>query len=162
MDTTLTLLEHDLTGIRVVREYGEIPPVVCYPGELNQVWMNLLSNAAQAIPRDGSIIVRTAADNEEVRIEIADSGVGIPCERIKHLFEPGFSSHGERVKAGMGLFISHNIVRKHRGNIKVKSESGKGSTFIVVLPVDFRNRPAVVKKVDTSTSTASRCSQLSG
>ncbi|MCP5119979.1 MAG: hypothetical protein GY953_54975 [bacterium] len=124
--------------------------------------MNLLSNAAQAIPGEGSITVRTAAEDEEVRIEIADSGVGISCERMKYLFEPGFSSHGERVKAGMGLFISHNIVRKHRGDIKVKSESGKGSTFTVVLPVDFRSRPAVVKKVDASTSAASRCSQLSG
>lgn len=164
LETTLTLMEHILKDrVSVEKKYGGIPPVVCYPGELNQVWMSLLSNASQAIEESGTITVRTVAEGEDVHVEIADTGVGIPGERIEHLFDPRFSSRGERVKAGMGLFISYNIVRKHRGQIKIESEVGRGTTVTVILPTDFRQRPAVKeKKAKTSESAADRCSRLSG
>jgi len=164
LETTLTLMEHILRDrIRVEKKYSDIPQVVCYPGELNQVWMNLLSNASQAIEENGTIAVRTVAEGEDVRVEIADTGVGIPRERIYHLFDPRFSSRGERVKAGMGLFISYNIVRKHGGEIKIESELGRGTTVTVILPRDFRQRPAVKeKKARTSEGAADRCRRLSG
>jgi len=144
LESTLPLIEHECKEqISVVKEYGDIPQVVCYPGELNQVFMNLLTNAVQAIEGKGTITIRTFAENENVHIQIADTGVGIPPERMPRLFEPSFSQKNTRVKAGMGLFISYNIMQKHRGEIKVESEVGKGSTFTLILPIDLEEQAEV-------------------
>ena len=141
LESTLTLIEHEFNEqISVVKEYGDIPHVTCYPGELNQVFMNLLMNAGQAIRENGTITIRTFIENEKVYIQIADTGVGIPPERMTDLFEPNFSRKGTRVKAGMGLFISYNIIDKHRGEIKAESEVGKGSTFTIILPGDLEEQ----------------------
>ena len=136
LESTLTLIEHGLKEqINVVKEYGDIPHVTCYPGELNQVFINLLTNAVQAIRGKGIITIRTFVEDEKVYIQISDTGIGISSERMQNLFEPSFSHKDTRVKAGMGLFISYNIMQKHQGEIKVESEVGKGSTFTVILPV---------------------------
>jgi len=140
IDNTLTLIAGDIPPrIVVVKEYGEIPEVACYPGELNQVFMNLLKNAAQAIEGDGKITIRTFMENDKVHIEIADTGSGIPGEHLKGLFDPDFARTGTRVKASMGLFTNYNVVQKHRGEIKVESAVGRGSTFTIILPVDLKN-----------------------
>jgi signal transduction histidine kinase len=138
IDNTLTLIQHEIKALTsIVKEYGDIPRIVCYPGELNQVFMNLLTNAAQAIEDKGSITIGTFVERAKLHIQIQDTGVGIPRERIQGLFDPGFSKKGIRVRAGLGLFTSYNIVKKHRGEIKVESEVGKGSTFTIVLPTNL-------------------------
>ena len=139
IDTTLTLIQQELKdGISVVKEYGGIPEIACYPGELNQVFMHLLTNAAQAVKEKGTITIRTCVKNGDVHIQIVDTGIGISQEKIKRLFDPDFTREGSRVKAGLGLFTSYNIIRKHGGGIKVESEVGKGSTFTVILPTDLK------------------------
>ncbi|MBD3298566.1 MAG: tetratricopeptide repeat protein [candidate division Zixibacteria bacterium] len=136
LDDTLTLLQPEFSDrIRLTTEYDTCPPVTGNPGELNQVFMNLIANAVQAIDGTGSITVRTFANDGYVHVEIADSGVGIPAEQVRQLFDPSFSKRGSRIKAGLGLFTSYNIVQKHGGEIRVESEVGKGSRFTVVLPV---------------------------
>ena len=136
IDSTLTLLESEIgEQIEVIKNYSDIPPVPCYPGELNQVFMHLLTNAVHAIPGKGRITIQTFVENEQVHIRITDSGIGISPEQQRHLFDPGFKTAGSRVKAGLGLFTSYNIIQKHRGQIKVESELNRGSTFTVSLPL---------------------------
>jgi signal transduction histidine kinase len=94
-----------------------------------------------------------------VRIEIEDTGIGIPPERIPDLFEPSFSKEGLRVKAGFGLLISRNIIQRHKGQIEVASECGKGSTFAITLPTDLREESKVPHAEETDIA-ASRCSRL--
>ena len=136
LDSTLTLLHHQLGDrISLVKEYGEIPSIRCYPNELNQVFMNLLVNAVQAIEGQGTIRVETSADEACVCVKISDTGAGIPPDDMDKVFDPGFTTKGVGVGTGLGLSISYNIVQKHRGDIEVESEAGEGSTFTVRIPV---------------------------
>jgi AhpD family alkylhydroperoxidase len=160
LESTLSIMERDLKGrIRVVKEYGDIPYITCYPGELNQVFMNILTNAAQAIEGNGSITIRTFVEDGNVHVHISDTGIGISPGKIKRLFEPRFSNKGARVKAGLGLFISYSIVQKHQGHIKVESEVGKGSTFTVILPMNLAEQPEDSKPSGLDEPT-DRCSLL--
>jgi signal transduction histidine kinase len=136
LDALLVLLEHDLgSRIKVIREFKELPMVSCYASEVNQVFMHLLSNATKAIRGNGDITLRTYKKEKMAVVEVCDTGVGISAEQRSNLFEPSFSSEGTRVKTGMGLFTSYNIVQKHQGVIEVESEVGAGSKFTVALPV---------------------------
>lgn len=138
LDDTLTLVNHKLRGrIEVVRDYGDLPPVECYPNRLNQVFMNLLVNAAQAIPEKGTITVRTRVEGDSVVIEVADDGDGIPEEHLARIFDPGFTTKGVGVGTGLGLSIVHQIVEEHAGSIDVES-SPAGTTVRVHVPVCFR------------------------
>jgi two-component system NtrC family sensor kinase len=135
LDSTLTLLEHELRdGISVDKAYGEIPPIYCYPNELNQVFMNLLVNAIQAIDGEGTIMIRTLVESGSIHIQIADTGAGIPVDQQAGLFEPRFAKQGSRVKAGLGLFTCYNILQKHHGDITVESEVGQGTTVTITIP----------------------------
>jgi len=135
LDSTLTLLEHDIKdGIRVVKEYGLIPEIYCYPNELNQVFMNLLMNGLQAIKEKGTLTIKTQTDDGHIKIKISDTGKGIPQEKIEQLFEPGFTNKHSRVRMRTGLYTSYNIVHKHKGAIKVESELGNGTSFIISIP----------------------------
>jgi AhpD family alkylhydroperoxidase len=136
LENTLTLLEHRFRDrVTVAKEYGDISEVTCNPGEINQVFMNLLTNADEAIKTKGTITIRTLETDGNAHIQITDTGVGISPRRRERLFDPGFVKKGARMKAGLGLFTSANIVQKHHGRIEVESEVGKGSTFAVILPV---------------------------
>lgn len=136
LDNALTLLEHEFRDrIEVVREFGEIPEVTCNPGEINQVFMNLLQNAAEAIKDSGRISIRTTEKDGNVHIEVIDTGTGVSPEQRERLFDPAFARKGSRMRAGLGLFTSASIMQKHDGRIEVASEVGKGSTFTVILPV---------------------------
>jgi signal transduction histidine kinase len=138
IDNTLTLMQPEIKGgTSIVKEYGDIPKIACYPGELNQVFMNLLTKSAQTIGAQGKITIRTYVDKGELHIQIADTGSGISRERLKGLFDPGFRKKGSTIKADLGLFSSYNIVKKHKGRINVESELGKGSSFTVVLPTNL-------------------------
>jgi signal transduction histidine kinase len=137
IDTTLTLIDHELRDkATVIKEYGQIPQIHCYPSELNQVWMNLLRNAVQAIEGNGTIKIATSSDDTQVYIRISDTGKGIPTEDIPKIFNPGFTTKNVGVGTGLGLSIVYNIIQKHHGDIKVKSEIGNGTEFTIVLPIE--------------------------
>lgn len=119
----------------VIKDLGDIPPIPCFPGQLNQVFLNLLINAAQAIQTErGQIRIQTILEQEEIVIRISDSGVGIPEEHLGKLFDPFFTTKPVGQGTGLGLSIAHGIVENHRGTIAVESEVGKGTTFTVRLP----------------------------
>jgi two-component system NtrC family sensor kinase len=136
LDSTLTLVHHELKNrINVIKEYGDIPPVRCHPNQINQVFMNLLVNAAQAIPDKGEIRLKTFREGDIVKIQISDSGVGIPPANLEKIFDPGFTTKGVGVGTGLGLSICFKILEDHEGGIDVESEAGKGSTFTLSLPI---------------------------
>jgi signal transduction histidine kinase len=135
LESTLAILAHQLRErVTVEKDYGELPRIECYPNQLNQIWMNLLVNAAQAISGAGTVTIRTRADDHQVRVEIQDTGVGIPAENLQRIFEPGFTTKDGRIGMGLGLLIVDQIIRRHHGRITVKSQAGVGSTFTVQLP----------------------------
>lgn len=119
----------------VEKDYGDIPLTLCHPQALNQVFMNLLVNAAQAIEVQGTIRIRTWYEDETIFVSIADSGQGIPAENLSRLFEPFFTTKEVGKGTGLGLSVSYDIVKKHDGEIRVGSAPGQGSTFTVVIPV---------------------------
>jgi PAS domain S-box-containing protein len=120
---------------RLTRRLGPVPRVTGYPGQLNQVFLNLILNAAQAIAEQGEITVETAAADGHAVVRVSDNGVGIPPENLSKLFTPFFTTKPVGKGTGLGLSISYNIVRKHRGTIDVRSEVGRGTTFTVRLPL---------------------------
>jgi PAS domain S-box-containing protein len=148
LDSTLNIVWNELKyKCTVKKEYGELPEVHCLPSQLNQVFMNLLVNAGQAIVHQGEITLRTGRDGDRVWVEVADTGAGIPQENLNRIFEPFFTTKPVGKGTGLGLSLSYGIVVKHRGRIEVKSEVGKGSTFRVVLPIDpLLENPAVAPK----------------
>jgi PAS domain S-box-containing protein len=152
LDSTLTLLDNQLKKrIEVIREYHPLPPVECLSSQINQVFMNILVNAIEAIPDRGVIRIRTEGDAGWVNISISDTGRGIPREKLESLFEPSFTRRGTRIGAGFGLSICQKIVHDHGGEIRAESTPGQGSTFIVHLPVRFAS-PAERLEAQSSTS----------
>jgi signal transduction histidine kinase len=135
--STLTLLEHELKGrVTVTHDFADLPPVSCYPSQLNQVFMNVLNNANQAMPRDGgNIHITTRRVDDDVVITISDDGIGIATEDHDKIFDPGFTTKGVGVGTGLGLSITHNIIQKHNGRITVTSREGDGTTFVITLPI---------------------------
>jgi two-component system NtrC family sensor kinase len=120
----------------VEKAYGDLPLVRCVPSQLNQVFMNILINAGQAIAENGRIRIATGAEGNEVWIEISDNGCGIPAEGLDSIFDPFFSTKPVGVGTGLGLSLSSSIVRKHHGRIEVQSAPGQGTRFRIWLPVD--------------------------
>lgn len=136
LDTAITLLRHQWKDrVEVRRDYAELPRIECYPQQLNQLFMNLLLNAIQAIDGAGTLTVRTRADDGGVRVEVEDTGTGIAPDNLERIFEPGFTTKGARVGMGLGLLMARQIVDRHGGSIHVRSTPGRGSTFTVRLPV---------------------------
>jgi PAS domain S-box-containing protein len=136
IESTLQVVWNELKyKCQVVKEFGQLPPVECLLPQLNQVFMNLLVNAAQAIEEKGIVTIRTGVRDDWVWIEIADTGKGIPAEQLKQIFDPFFTTKPVGKGTGLGLSVSYSIVQKHQGRIEVDSEVGKGSTFRVWLPV---------------------------
>jgi PAS domain S-box-containing protein len=139
LDSTLNVAWNELKyKAEVVKDYGGIPEVECIPSQINQVFMNLLVNAAQAIEGRGQITLRTVRDGEGVRVEISDTGQGISDENLNRIFDPFFTTKAVGKGTGLGLSISYGIVQRHQGRIDVTSEVGKGSIFRVWLPVSRR------------------------
>jgi len=136
LDSTLILLRNKYRDrIKIEKHYGELHELECYPGQLNQVFMNILSNAIDAIGDKGTITIGTSKSNGSIRIGIKDTGRGIP-ENIKaKIFDPFFTTKEIGKVTGLGLWICHSIIEKHSGSIEVKSQVGKGSEFVIVLPL---------------------------
>lgn len=137
VESTLNIVWNELKYKTTVnKEYGDIPLTLCYPQQLNQVFMNLLMNGAQAIKEKGEITIRTWSDGDNIYVSISDSGCGIPAENLDRLFEPFFTTKAVGKGTGLGLSIAYDIVtKKHGGELLVNSEVDKGTTFTVKIPV---------------------------
>ena len=134
--SSLMLINHEIKNrIKIIEDYGNIPKIKCYPDILNQVFMNILVNAYQSIENEGTITIKTQIQDNKLRIFFKDSGKGIAEENLDKIFDPGFTTKGVGVGTGLGLSICYQIIEKHNGSIKVESQPGKGSTFIIELPV---------------------------
>ncbi len=136
LESTLNIVWNDLKyKVRVEKHYSPLPPVECHPSEINQVLMNLLINAGQAIAERGTIVLATGAEDGEAWINISDSGCGIPEESLQRIFDPFYTTKPIGRGTGLGLAICYSIIAKHHGRIEVSSRVGAGTTFRVVLPV---------------------------
>ncbi len=137
IDLTLEIIRHETKNkIEIEKHYGKIPKIKCYPNMLNQVFTNILINACQAIEKKGKIIVSTGLKDKNLEIKFKDDGKGIPKENLKDIFTAGFTTKGAGVGTGLGLAISQKIIDKHNGKIRVISEAGVGSEFIITLPCE--------------------------
>ncbi|RDE18172.1 histidine kinase [Motiliproteus coralliicola] len=143
LDSTLKVANNEIKHkAEVVREYQDIPTIDCLPSQLNQVFLNLLVNAAHAIPEQGTITVRTLReDDDHVRIEISDNGKGIAPENLSNIFEPFFTTKAVGEGTGLGLALSYSIIKSHNGKILVDSTPGKGTTFSLRLPIEQHEAP---------------------
>lgn len=134
LDLTLELIRHETKNrIEVIRNYGEIPVIKCFPNMLNQVFTNILINACQAIDGKGTISISTEYKDKNLIVKIKDSGKGIPQNQLNKIFSAGFTTKGVGVGTGLGLAICAKIIEKHKGEITVNSEVGKGSEFVITI-----------------------------
>ncbi len=137
IEAALNLLTYETRGrIEIVKRYGDLPPVMCRPDAVNQVFMNLLQNAVQAIEGKGTITIHTSLKGDRhVLLEFEDDGRGIPAEQVSKIFDPGFTSRTRGVGSGLGLAIAYQTVASHNGSIEVASTEGKGTKFSLSLPI---------------------------
>lgn len=135
LESTLNIVNNEIKyKARVIKEFGDIPQVWCLPHQLNQVFMNLLVNAAHAIENEGTITMRTGAGNDHIWVEVSDTGKGIAPEHVNKIFDPFFTTKPVGKGTGLGLSVSYNIIKKHNGEIQLDSRAGEGTTFRIVLP----------------------------
>ena len=137
LTSTLNVVNNELKYKATVhQELGEIPMVHGYPQQLNQVFMNILVNAAQAIEKKGDIHIRTQTVDGHVEVMISDTGCGISAENLGKIFDPFFTTKDVGKGTGLGMNIAYNIIKKHNGTIGVQSEVGKGTTFTIRIPAE--------------------------
>ena len=140
LESTLNIVWNEIKYKSEVKTlYGDIPQVLCYPQQLNQVFMNILVNAAHAIEGKGVITLRTFSENGNVVIEISDTGKGISPEHLSRIFEPFFTTKPVGMGTGLGLSVAYAIIKKHNGEITVDSKVGAGTRFQVCIPVEAGN-----------------------
>jgi PAS domain S-box-containing protein len=145
LESTLGIVWNEVKyRAEVVKEYGDLPPVLCRPSQINQVFMNMLVNAAQAIKERGIIFIRTGTQGDMVWIEFEDTGEGIKPENLKRIFDPFFTTKPVGKGTGLGLALSYGIVETHGGHIEAKSVVGVGTTFRIWLPIHQASEQAVV------------------
>jgi signal transduction histidine kinase len=144
LTSTLSLARHLLKSIEVRRQFGKIPDIKCSPSQVNQVLLNLVTNAAQAVEGSGGVITLTtrAVDSSHVAVDVADNGKGIPPEVLPKIFDPFFTTKGPGRGTGLGLSIAYKIVTEHGGKIDVASKIGVGTKFTVTLPLALPAQPA--------------------
>jgi PAS domain S-box-containing protein len=136
LDTILNALANELRfKVKVEKYYGKLPPVRCLPGQLTQVFRNILLNAVQAIPEKGIIRIVTGTDRDGAFVRIQDNGVGIAPDNLGRIFDPFFTTKPVGSGTGLGLYLAYGTVNKHGGRINVISEVGKGTAFTVYLPL---------------------------
>lgn len=136
LESTLLLAKHLLKTVAVDKRFGDIPAITCSPSQVNQVFLNLITNAAQAMPDGrGKIILTTRVDGEGVAVDVADNGSGMPPEVLKKIFDPFFTTKEIGKGTGLGLSISYKIVQQHGGHISVDSRVGAGTRFTVWFPL---------------------------
>ena len=137
IDTTLNILNNKYKNrITVIKNYApDTPKIEAYGGQLNQVFMNILDNAQDAIEGSGTLTINTYKEDENVKIEFIDTGSGIPEENLKKIFDPFFTTKQVGKGTGLGMSISYRVIKDHNGTIEVESELGKGTKFTVTLPI---------------------------
>ncbi len=134
LDLTLELIRHETKNrIKIIKNYGEIPVIKCFPNMLNQVFTNILINACQAIKGEGTITITTEFKDKNLIVKIKDTGCGIPQNQLDKIFSAGFTTKSAGVGTGLGLAICTKIIEKHNGKIIVNSDVGKGSEFIITI-----------------------------
>ncbi len=151
IDSTVRLLSqyYSAGNITLVREYENLPPVEAFAGQLNQVWMNILVNAAQAVgKKNGQVTIRTFVDEAFAVIQISDTGAGIAPEMLSRIFEPFFTTKSVGEGTGLGLSISFGIISQHRGTIEVESVVHKGTTFTIRLPIENHQLREYLTKIN--------------
>jgi signal transduction histidine kinase len=137
IQSTLTLLHNSYKNrVDIETDYGDLPEVDCFPGQINQVLMNILSNAIQAIPEKGKIFIKTRAKGDMAKISIRDTGSGMSDEVRKKIFDPFFTTKEVGKGTGLGLYISYGIIEKHNGKIEVFSREGEGTEFVITMPIE--------------------------
>ncbi|TFB13126.1 PAS domain S-box protein [Candidatus Marinimicrobia bacterium MT.SAG.4] len=135
IDQVLSLIRHNMKNrITINKIYGKIPKIRCFPAKLNQLFLNMIMNADQAMPKKGTLTITTYLRKNDVYIEFKDTGIGISKDNINRIFDPGYTTKGVSVGTGLGLSICYQIVQEHKGEIKVTSKEGKGTTFKIILP----------------------------
>lgn len=144
IESTLVLIQFAIKdGTRIVKEFGDLPEFYCNPGEMNQVFMALLTKAVEVVAKEGVVTIRTSADEKNIRVEIADTGKGIPPETLETIFDLNFRTKDQRVGVGLELTNAYNIIMQHKGDLKVESKIGKGTQFTIVLPDSGISRHAL-------------------
>ena len=137
LESTLQLLRNQMKNrIKTVKSYGHIPKVECFPNQIKEVFLNILTNACQAIEDKGEVGLKTAERSGKVMVRISDTGKGISKENLDKIFEPFYTTKPANQGTGLGLSIVRGIVENHGGEISVESQVGKGTTFTVSLPID--------------------------
>ncbi|MEP7181673.1 MAG: ATP-binding protein [Betaproteobacteria bacterium] len=145
LDSTLNIVRNELKHKATIEtRYGDLPEVECLPSRLNQVFLNLLVNAGQAIANTGTITISTGTVGAEAWISVADTGCGIPVDHLNRIFDPFFTTKPVGQGTGLGLSVSYSIVRKHGGRIDVDSERGRGTKFTVRLPLRQKQAASAV------------------
>jgi signal transduction histidine kinase len=136
LDKALLIAKNRLKNKATVhKHYGEVPTIHCSPSQINQIFLNLLTNAADAIEESGEIVIQTAADDRRVRVSISDSGVGIPDDLMSKIRDPFFTTKEVGKGTGLGLSIVDQIISSHGGELLIESQQGKGTTVTIVLPL---------------------------
>ena len=148
LDSALMIAQNTLKHkVEVIKKYGDIPPIACALSQINQVFLNLLVNAAQAIEEWGMITLTTMAKGDHVEVTIEDDGSGIPTEALPHIFEPFFTTKDVGEGTGLGLAISYQIIEQHGGTISAQSEVGQGTRFTISLPAAVKSSPSGVAEL---------------
>jgi signal transduction histidine kinase len=145
--SALSVAAHQLRDrIKVVTDFGALPRVRCMPSQLNQVFLNLITNAAQAMPETGTLTISSRVAGGSVEVSVGDTGLGIPDTVLPKIFDPFFTTKPVGEGTGLGLSIVHKIVKSHGGSIHVRTAPGAGTTFTVALPIEARAAAAVPKE----------------
>lgn len=145
LDSTLIIVNNLLSKVQIAKDYAELPLIDCYPGKLNQVFLNIISNAVHAIKKrhgenpGGVLTIKTFIDDNQLHIIIADNGTGMDENTKKKLFEPFFTTKDVGEGTGLGLSIAYNTIQKHNGQIHVESEVGVGTEFSMTIPLIYNN-----------------------
>jgi signal transduction histidine kinase len=151
IESTIRLLSryYGLGQIKLIRDYGTLPLVNCYAGQLNQVWTNVLVNAAQAVQSDGEVRISTRVEGQRVLIVISDNGCGIPADQLHKIFDPFFTTKQVGEGTGLGLSIIYGIIEKHGGSITAESEEGSGARFTISIPISTNTEFSITECSDS-------------
>jgi two-component system, NtrC family, sensor kinase len=153
LESTLNVVNNELKyKATIVKEFGDLPLVQAYPQQLNQVFMNILVNAAQSIEKSGEIKIVTTSDGDKVVVRISDTGCGIAAENLNKIFDPFFTTKDVGKGTGLGMNIAYNIINKHQGRIRAESQVGEGTTFIIELPCQEQQEPGQPEAEDQALS----------
>jgi signal transduction histidine kinase len=137
IETTLNVIWNDLKyKTEVIKEYSDLPKIKCFPQQLNQVFMNILLNAVQAIEGKGTITIKTKTEKNSIILSFADTGTGINPDNLSKIFDPFFTTKPVGKGTGLGLNVAYNIIKRHNGTINAQSTPGKGTVFTISLPLN--------------------------